>query len=170
MVRASCAILVDTNLILEAHRIKCWKALVGGYQLVTVEACLTETLTGSFKKELSDWIDQKELRKAIAVHDVSEDDILDAEVAGALILDKGEKHLWAYAMTQSSKWLYCGPDTASLEFGCSIGHQFDIVSLQRLLEDIGRRPGDTYRKHYGEQWQRKMFSNYHAKNSATGTS
>ena len=39
-------VLVDTNVILEAHAKGCWKVLAGAFQLETVERCITETQTG----------------------------------------------------------------------------------------------------------------------------
>lgn len=41
------SILVDTNVIIEAHSTKCWKALVGHHSLDTVEMCIQECDTGN---------------------------------------------------------------------------------------------------------------------------
>ena len=38
--------LVDTNAIIESHRVRSWGALAGGYRVETVEDCITETQTG----------------------------------------------------------------------------------------------------------------------------
>ena len=38
--------LVDTNVIIESHRVGVWKALAGGYRVETVEDRVTETQTG----------------------------------------------------------------------------------------------------------------------------
>ncbi len=46
MVRHRGTVLVDTNVILEAHRTGFWPALTGGYGVETVEDCVTETQTG----------------------------------------------------------------------------------------------------------------------------
>ncbi len=46
MVRHRGTVLVDTNVILEAHRTGTWRALTGGYRVETVEECVTETQTG----------------------------------------------------------------------------------------------------------------------------
>ena len=40
------AVLVDTNVMIEAHRTRAWPALAGGYSVETVEDCVTETQTG----------------------------------------------------------------------------------------------------------------------------
>ncbi len=39
-------VLVDTNVIIESHRVGVWKALAGGYRVETVEDRVTETQTG----------------------------------------------------------------------------------------------------------------------------
>jgi hypothetical protein len=46
MARHQGPVLVDTNVILESHRIGAWPALTGGYPVETVEDCVTETQTG----------------------------------------------------------------------------------------------------------------------------
>ena len=40
------SVLVDTNTIIEARRTLAWAALVGGWQVETVEDCVMETQTG----------------------------------------------------------------------------------------------------------------------------
>ena len=42
MPRHTGPVLVDTNVIIEAHRTGAWRALAGGYVLETVEDCVTE--------------------------------------------------------------------------------------------------------------------------------
>ncbi len=43
MVRNRGTVLVDTNIIPEAHRTGSWRELMGGYTVETVEGCVTET-------------------------------------------------------------------------------------------------------------------------------
>ena len=38
--------LMDTNVIIEAHRTDSWRALTGGYRVESVEKCVIETQTG----------------------------------------------------------------------------------------------------------------------------
>ena len=42
MVQHKGSVFVDTNVILECFRIDKWRALVGSYQVETVEICLPE--------------------------------------------------------------------------------------------------------------------------------
>ena len=55
MVRYCGTVLVDTNVILEAHRTGTWRALTGGYRVETVEECVTETQTG-FQRRRTEWL------------------------------------------------------------------------------------------------------------------
>ena len=36
-------VFVDTNVILECHRVGSWRALTGGYRVETVDECVDET-------------------------------------------------------------------------------------------------------------------------------
>ena len=70
MARHRGAVLVDTNVILEAYRAGAWRALADGYPMETVEECVTETQTGFQRRSPERRIDEKELRDSPrAVHD-----------------------------------------------------------------------------------------------------
>jgi hypothetical protein len=147
-------VLVDTNVILEAHRTNSWKALTGGYGIETVEACVIETQTGFQRRRAEQRIDETELRaKLVAVHRVT--DFERAEVfvrAPDIALDPGERDLWGHAMRRAGAWMLCGPDIASLRFGVRLGFRERLVSLERLLGDIGFRVKGSLRPNYTEKW------------------
>lgn len=63
-------VLVDTNVILEAHLTGCWDALAGGYNLETVEKCIEETQTGNQLRERKVEIDERALRASLTVNEV----------------------------------------------------------------------------------------------------
>ena len=66
-------VLVDTNVILESHRVGSWRALTGGYGVETVEDCVTETQTGFQRRGPEQWIDAGALRASLAaVHSVGD--------------------------------------------------------------------------------------------------
>jgi len=69
-------VLVDTNVIIEAHRIGAWKALTGGHSVETVADCVTETQTGYRRRRREQLIDRVELLASMAVmHEVSDREI-----------------------------------------------------------------------------------------------
>jgi hypothetical protein len=135
-------VLLDTNVILECWRVGAWRALAGGYRLETVEACEAETQTGFQRRRPEQQIDAVLLRDSLnAIHAVT-----DAERAQAVVrepqiafLDEGEQALWAHALTRADGWVLCGPDKASLRVGILLGFRERLVSLERLLVDVGYR-------------------------------
>lgn len=73
MAHHSGPVLVDTNVILESHRVGAWRALAGGYRVETVEDCVMETQTGFQQRREERQIDERELRAALkAVHAVED--------------------------------------------------------------------------------------------------
>lgn len=155
MARHSGPVLVDTNVIIECWRVGAWKALAGGYALETVGVCFVETQTGFQRRRPEEQIDSKVLTATLkAVHPVE-----DAEFAKALtrdpeigFLDAGEQALWAHAASRTDAWVLCGPDKASLRIGIRLGLKDRLVSLERLLRDIGFRPRIELKSAYTQRW------------------
>jgi hypothetical protein len=152
-------VLVDTNAILEAHRVGSWRALASGYGVETVEACVTETQTGFQRRRPEQQIDPGALRTSLAaVHDL--DDAARAVVAvqaSDIALDIGEQSLWAHALTRSDSWVLCGPDRASMRFGVRLGFRERLVALEWLLESVGHRPRETLKAAYTTKWLEKVL-------------
>jgi hypothetical protein len=148
-------VLVDTNVIIECWRVSSWKALTSGYAVETVEMCEIETQTGLQRRTREQQIDRKMLRDTLkAVHSVT-----DAQRAGALLkdeqlrfLDAGELMLWSHAITRPDAWVLCGPDKASLRVGIRLGFRERLVSLERLLSDVGHRPKIELRQAHTQKW------------------
>ena len=146
-------VLVDANVIIEAHRTRTWRALSSGLRVETVEACVAETQTGFQRRRKEEIIDLAELRSSLAaVHSVSVRER--AELAlrkGGIALDEGEDALWAHALGRDDAWLLCGPDKASLRCGVRLGHRERLVSLEELLKRVGHRPSGL-RTAYTRKW------------------
>ena len=158
MVRHRGSVLVDTNVILEAHRIGCWRALTGGYRVETVEECVTETQTGYQRRRREQQIDEAELRERLGAV-TAVDDRARAGLAvriGELALDEGEACLWAHALGRGDDWILCGPDRASLRCGVRLGFRERLVSLEALLEDVGHRPRVALRPAYSREWHERV--------------
>lgn len=141
MARFQGIVLVDTNTIIEAHRVSAWRALCGGYVLETVEDVVMETQTGFQRRNPEQQIDQAELLASLrAVHPVSA--IQEAKLKlrlmeEAIDLDLGEFALWAHMSERDDAWMLCGPDKASLRFGVRSGCRDRLISLEQLLSDAG---------------------------------
>ena len=154
MARHRGPVLVDTNVILESHRIGSWRALAGGYRLETVEDCVTETQTGFQKRQPERQINADELcRSLAAVHRVSDRERAELAVrVPDIALDKGEASLWAHALKRDNDWFLCGPDKASLRCGVRLGLREKLVSMEALLGEVGHRPGTALRAAYTRRW------------------
>lgn len=112
-------VLVDTNVIIEAHRVGAWAALVGAYRVETVEDCVTETQTGYQRRARAQWIEVADLRESLnALHEVGDKERAELAVrVSDIALDLGEASLWAHALSRTAAWFLCGPDRASLRVG-----------------------------------------------------
>ena len=71
-----------------------------------------------------------------------------------IALDRGEASLWAHALGRGDDWILCGPDRASLRCGVRLGCRERLVSLERLLDEAGHRPGTALREAYTKRWHK----------------
>lgn len=155
MARHHGPVLVDTNVIIECWRVSAWKALCGGYAVETVGDCFVETQTGFQNRRPEEQIDNEELGKTlVAVHPVEAIHHAEAAIRDQTIgyLDDGERALWAHALGRQDAWVLCGPDKASLRIGMRLGLRDRLVSLERLLVDVGFRPKLNLRNAYTQKW------------------
>ena len=74
-----------------------------------------------------------------------------------IALDRGEESLWAHAIRRSDRWLFCGPDIASLRCGVALGFRERLVSLEQLLDEIGHRPNPRLREAYTRRWHSRTM-------------
>tara|TARA_R110000868_G_scaffold11516_7_gene56435 strand:+ start:33701 stop:34216 length:516 start_codon:yes stop_codon:yes gene_type:complete len=160
MARHTGTVLVDTNVIIEAHRIDAWRALSGGYSIETVDDCVTETQTGRQRRNPEQQIDEVALRLSLSkVHDVT--DLERAQVAlkaEGIALDRGEHSLWAHTDHHSQGWVLCGPDKASLRLGVRLGYREQLVSLEELLIAVGDAHVGALKHAYTTVWLNKTLS------------
>ena len=154
--------LVDANVVIEAHRVAAWRALAGGYGVETVEDCITETQTGFQLRREELAIASDELRASLAaVHAVSDRERAELAIRiQGIALDRGEESLWAHARGRDDDWFLCGPDRASLRCGVRLGLQDRIVSLETLLERIGYQVRVAPKRHYTRKWQQRVLIEY----------
>src|SRR5947209_20444640 len=105
---------VDTNIIIECHRIGCWNALLGGRSLVTVHKVLEECATGGGRREGYVKIDTERLSQGIQILAVSNRQLTDLRLrlAGKVNLDPGEERLLAASVVDQGSWRICSPDNA----------------------------------------------------------
>jgi len=155
MARHTGPVLVDTNVIIECWRVGAWKALAGGYAVETVGTCFIETQTGFQRRRPEEQIDSQVLTGTLkAVHPVAAADFAEALTRDPEIgfLDAGEQALWAHAVSRKDAWVLCGPDKASLRIGLRLGLRGRLVSLERLLGDVGYPRRVALKDAYTQKW------------------
>ena len=153
-------VLLDTNVIIESHRIGAWRALAGGHRVETVEDCVTETQTGFQRRRSEQMIVASDLRASLAGTRVvgnRERAELAVRIEG-IALDIGEEALWAHALGREGDWVLCDPDRASLRCGVILGFRERIVSLEALLEGVGHQPKIALKDHYTNEWLQRTLA------------
>lgn len=153
-------VLVDTNVVIEAHRTGTWSALVGAYLVETVEDCVAETQTGYQARRREHRIELGELKASLgAVHEVTDRERAELALCiGGIALDRGEESLWAHAVARTGSWFFCGPDRASLRAGVRLGLRDRLVAMEELLDRAGHRPRRELRPAYTREWMARAVS------------
>lgn len=148
-------LLVDTNVMIEAVRTGCWRAITGRMNVETVDTCTNEALRGDAARGGYVVVSEEELSRLSRVHAVTEAEraafALDYPDAGGM--DAGERDLFAHAYGRSDEtWLLLSSDKASIRAGVSLGWQDRLRSLAALADEVGARPNPKLRRHFEESW------------------
>ena len=147
-------VLVDTNVIIEAHDTSCLAEIAGSFRLCTVEKVIAETQQGSQKRRPERNIDEAWLRQRMAlIGDVTDEQRFDFtmnyQAAG---LDDGERDLLIFAITLQDAWLLNSPDMAVLRFAHQAGCLERLVSLEAMCRAIKVRLRHDLRENFRENW------------------
>jgi len=146
-------LLVDTNVIIEAVRTGCWRALTGRMNVETVETCIAEATRGDADRSGYIVVSEKELSRLSSVHAVTEAKRSTFALAypDAAGMDAGERDLFAHAYGRTDEtWLLLSPDKASIRAGVSLGWEDRLRSLGAIADDIGAHP--KLKRHFEESW------------------
>ena len=149
-------VLVDTNVIIEAVRTGCWRAITGQLEIETVEACASEALAGSHSHVRGYvTVTRDELSRLQVVHAVTPA----AQAAFKLTygdadsLDQGEHDLLAFAHVDSSEErAICSPDKAAIRAAVAVGLGDRVVSLEEMVTSVGARPSPPLREQFTSRW------------------
>lgn len=135
------SVLVDTNIIIEAVRTRCWNALVAHFRMETVEKCCEEARTGHLHRPGYVEIEEKSLRERLVSNVVGEIELvtLSLQYPNAANLDAGERHLWAHAATRDDVWIASTGDKAAFYAACTLGWRDRMVSLEKLADIAGAK-------------------------------
>lgn len=148
-------ILVDTNVIIEAHRCGVWNPISKAYQLDTVEKCVEETQTGFQNRRPEETIDQKTLQSSLR-HMGKVDDVARAELIVRLNdsanLDDGERDLLAHALTRIDDLFLASPDLAAIRAIMQLGWGDRLVSLEEMVIPLSIKLTNPLRRNFTAAW------------------
>lgn len=155
-------VLVDTNVIIEAFRTNCWRAVTTYFVVETVQKCEEEARTGDpqlrpgYVK-----VDDKALRAGLhKIHPVSDGErasfaLTDTKSFG---LDAGERDLLAHALTRKDAWLIVSADKAAIYATLRLGWRQRIIALESAAKANGAQP--KLKGHFGENWLEGVCSEW----------
>ena len=146
------AVLIDTNVILEAHRTRCWEHLAGFFDLKTVDACVVECETGNQRRNNPVPVDTHALMEKVHVERITQEQLaaLRIRLANRVDLDPGEESLITYACQHSDAWLICSPDKAAVRACAFLGFLDRVIALEDLTESSGIAV--PLRQNYTRHW------------------
>ena len=148
-------VLVDTNVILEAHRTGCWAPISQYFDLHTVDKVIEETQTGFQNRSIEQTIDEAALRASFSniatINNVQRATFNLAH--NHPTLDDGEGDLLVYAVSlPNTVWFLNSPDMAAVRFVHGRGWIDRLVSLEVMASHLKARLGADLRNNYTERW------------------
>lgn len=157
-------ILVDTNVIIEAHRAKVLNELLGCLNLATVEMCITETQTGAQNRDPKHHIDEALMREKMTVYAPTEEEIVMAAMAypGLAEVDAGECHLLsqAYLLLDAGVWFLSSPDRHPMRLAIEYGWRDHLVSLEEVCRLANPSRKFNLRDNFTEAWHQSVCAQF----------
>jgi hypothetical protein len=159
-------VLVDTNVILEAVRTRCWNAVTGGMCVETVEECRDEALRGDRGRPGYVPVGEQDLARIRTVHPVSplERAAFAMTYPDAQNMDAGERDLFAHAFGRVGRgdeiWILCSSDKACVRAAVALGWHDRMHSLGALATAAGATPRPPLLEHHGERWLSSVRTEY----------
>jgi hypothetical protein len=164
--RRDTVVLVDTNVVLEAVRTRCWNAIAGGLCVETVEECRDEALRGDRGRPGYLPVSEQDLGRIRKVHPVSavERATFGMAYADAQSMDPGERDLFAHAYARGVRgdavWILCSADRACVRAAVALGWHERMHSLGALAAAVGAHPNPPLLDHHGERWLSRVRTEY----------
>jgi hypothetical protein len=164
--RKDTVVLVDTNVVMEAVRTRCWNAVSGGLCIETVEECRDEALRGDRGRPDYLPVSEQDLARIRNVHPVSalERATFALAYGDAAGMDAGERDLFAHAygrMTRGdSVWVVSSADQACVRASVALGWHERMYSLASLAAAVGANPNPALLAHHTERWLAHVRTKY----------
>lgn len=158
-------VLVDTNVVMEAVRTRCWNAVCGSLRVETVEECRDEALRGDRGRPGYLPVSEQDLARVTNVHPVSalERATFGMAYEDARNMDRGERDLFAHAYGRvargDSVWVVSSADKACVRAAVALGWHDRMHSLGALAAAVGANPAALLDQ-YGERWLSQVRTTY----------
>lgn len=150
-------LFLDSCAIIEAHRTKCWKALLGRFDLHTVHECWDELRRGDKRDSEYIAVDQEAIKNEIVVHKVDAAQVTAARMKCAKLgeIDAGERELlaWCHHQEPGSLLLTTG-DRAAIIAACHLRLDRALISLEEVTGQVGQKP--KLQGHFSKVWLSKI--------------
>lgn len=138
-------------IVIEAVATRCWNAITGGRQIVTVEECGEELRRGDSSVPGYVPVREEDIARATVRPLPSKADVtFRLQYPDAYRLDAGERDLLALAFVLTDGFLLCSCDRAVLTAAHALGWLDRIVSLEALATSVGGRPRRPFKRQYTE--------------------
>lgn len=145
-------LLLDTNVIIEAHRVNCWKLLLDQFILESTEECCREAAGGYTRRGGYVAVDVAVLRKDIRIHKPTPD-MMTKATATALnfqSIDPGEREVLAIAFADAALRRVGTADRIAIQVASQLGLLERVVSLEEILQATG--DSRALLKHHTKKW------------------
>jgi hypothetical protein len=136
-------VFVDTNVIIEATRTGCWKALLDRFDVHTVREISMETQRKPSSGAAYVAVDKELFEQKVTVHEVTNKQRAAARLRFPLLaqLDAGESDLLAYLASHNPHaLLLTTADAAAVKAACALRLQDRLRSLEELAKECGHAP------------------------------
>ena len=136
-------VFVDTNVIIEATRTGCWKALLDRFNVHTVREISLETQRKPSGGAAYVAVDKELFEQKVTVHEVTNKQRAEARLRLPLLahLDAGESDLLSYLASQNPHaLLLTTADAAAVKAACALKLHARLRSLEELAKDCGHTP------------------------------
>ncbi len=154
-------IYVDTNVIIEATRTGCWKAILHRFDVRTVETVKKEALKVPADKSHYVEINTELIARHVGVEKVGDTDVLVASTRASSIvaLDAGERDLLAHVAAKSEDaWILTTADRAAVKTACELKLEARLRSLEELAASCGQKP--KLKAWFQKKWLGKVRSEF----------
>ena len=148
-------VMLDTMVILEAHRTRCWKSLCAAFALHSVDGCIQELVAkrpGSRRGFVE--VDARAVREVMTIQAVSQRELAAIRLAlmGLPDVDAGEEALLAHARGRSGAWLVSAPDNAMIKALRKLKFLDRYVTLEEMTRVGGCAPAEPLARHHTNAW------------------